>query len=114
MTTDDRTYGFSKQDARELIDSIGGSGGDEMPTPQPDGRHAIIVQTPGGGIPARSGATVGKATCTIFRVTSADALESTGVSVPVINLATEAVAGSVYGQAKRASGRWVLDYEECP
>lgn len=113
MTLDENTYGFSRQDAGELINMIG-SEDSESVNDTLDGRHAIIVQTPEGGIPARSGATVGKATCTIFRVTSADALESTGVSVSVINLATEAVAGSVYGQAKRASGRWVLDYEECP
>ena len=113
MTRDEHTYGFSKQDAGELVNMIG-SDDVESITEHLDGRHAIIVQTPGGGISARSGATVGKANCTIFRITSADALESTGVSVSVVNLAAEAVGGSVYAQAKRVAGRWVIDYEECP
>jgi hypothetical protein len=78
-----------------------------------DSHHAIIIQTPSGGIPARSGTTVGKADCEIYSIDGDDDLVATGVSVSVVNLAAEAVAGSVYGQAKRAGGRWVIDYEEC-
>jgi hypothetical protein len=74
---------------------------------------AIIILTPSGGIPARSGTTVGKANCTVYTISASDVLTSTGVSVSVVNLAAAAVAGSVYGQAKRAGGRWVIDYEEC-
>jgi hypothetical protein len=74
---------------------------------------AIVIMTPSGGIPARSGTTVGKANCTIYSISSGDVLTSTGRTVSVVNLSTTAVAGSVYGQAKRAAGRWVIDYEEC-
>jgi hypothetical protein len=109
---DERTYGFNLQDATALANSIGSSEGSypEIATNQ---RHGIIIQTPSGGIPARSGTTVGKANCTIYSISASDILTSTGVSVSVVNLAAEAVAGSVYGQAKRAGGRWVIDYEEC-
>lgn len=74
---------------------------------------AIIIMTPSGGIPARVGTTVGRADCTVYRITDAHALESTGTTVNVVNIAAAAVAGEVYGQAKRAAGRWVIDYEEC-
>jgi len=77
------------------------------------GGGAIIIMTPSGGIPARVGATVGKANCTVQAINSSDVLASTDVSVSVVNLAASPVAGSVYGQAKRAGGRWVIDYEEC-
>jgi len=74
---------------------------------------AIIIMTPSGGIPARSGTTVGKADCTVYSISSSDVLTTTSRTVSVVNLAATAVAGSVYGQAKRAAGRWVIDYEEC-
>jgi hypothetical protein len=74
---------------------------------------AIIIQTPSGGIPARVGTAVGKANCTVFTISDSDVLTSTGTTVSVVNIASAAVAGSVYGQAKRAGGRWVIDYEEC-
>jgi hypothetical protein len=74
---------------------------------------AIIIQTPSGGIPARVGTTVGKADCTVFTISDSDVLTSTGTTVSVVNIAEAAVAGSVYAQAKRAGGRWVIDYEEC-
>lgn len=109
---DENTYGFVKADADALVSMIG-MGEEETPTRPPRQVMAIIIQTPAGGIPARVGTTVGKADCTIYRITSADVLESTGVEVSVVNLAASAVAGSVYGQAKRAAGRWVIDYEEC-
>jgi len=76
-------------------------------------QSGIIIMTPSGGIPARSGTTVGKADCEIYSIDGDDKLVATGVSVSVVNIAAEAVQGSVYGQAKRAGGRWVIDYEEC-
>lgn len=109
---DENTYGFNRDDADALISMIG-MGETETPGRSVPQMTAIVIQTPSGGIPARVGTTVGKAACTIYRITSADVLESTGVEVSVVNLAASAVAGSVYAQAKRAAGRWVIDYEEC-
>jgi hypothetical protein len=109
---DERTYGFSLQDATALANSIGSSEGSYAEI-APNQRHAIIILTPSGGIPARSGTTVGKANCTVYTISDSDVLTSTGASVSVVNLAAAPVAGSVYGQAKRAGGRWVIDYEEC-
>jgi hypothetical protein len=112
MAIDRNTWGFSKPDAEALKASIGG-GETETGEKPPGGKFAIIIQTPSGGIPARVGTTVGKADCTIFTISDSDALTSTGATVSVVNIASAAVAGSVYGQAKRAGGRWVIDYEEC-
>lgn len=74
---------------------------------------AIVIMTPSGGIPARSGTTVGKADCSVYIIDASDELTDTGVDIEVVNLAASAVAGSVYAQAKRAGGRLVCDYEEC-
>jgi hypothetical protein len=109
---DENTYGFRKDDADALIGMIG-MGETETPTGRPRQVTAIIIQTPSGGIPARVGTTVGKANCTVFTISDSDAITSTGATVSVVNIASAAVAGSVYGQAKRAGGRWVIDYEEC-
>ena len=109
---DEQTYGFRKDDAEGLINLLELGDGESVGR-NPKQVTGIIIMTPSGGIPARSGATVGKANCTIYRITSSDVLESTGVQVSVVNIAAEAVSGSVYGQAKRAAGRWVIDYEEC-
>jgi hypothetical protein len=112
MAIDQNTWGFSKSVAEALQASIV-NGETETPEASHGSRHAIVILTPSGGIPARVGTTVGKANCTIYAINSSDVLASTGVSVSVVNLAATAVAGSVYGQAKRAGGRWVIDYEEC-
>jgi hypothetical protein len=112
MAIDSNTWGFSKPVAEALQASIV-NGETESPETSPTSHHAIIIQTPSGGIPARVGTTAGKANCTIYSINASDVLTSTGVSVSVVNLASAAVAGSVYGQAKRAGGRWVIDYEEC-
>lgn len=109
---DENTYGFRKDDADALVASIG-MGETETPGRRARNFHGIIVMTPSGGIPARVGITVGKADCTIYRITDADVLESTGTTISVVNIAQTAVLGGVYGQAKRAAGRWVVDFEEC-
>ena len=109
---DNHTYGFNRDDHDALI-SVIGMAETETPGRRGSGPFAIIILTPSGGIPARVGSTVGKANCTVYRITDADVLESTGSTVSVVNIAEAPVAGSVFGQAKRASGRWVIDYEEC-
>lgn len=81
-----------------------------------------LFQTPSGGIPARSGTTLGKATCdayylsfdgtdaTIGALTDAG---STQLTDTVFNMSTSAVAGSVYIQAVRIWGLYVANWEEC-
>jgi hypothetical protein len=112
-------FGFNSRDAEDLIASIGGgdrterlnfgTGGGGTAT-----RDTIIVKTKVGGIPARSGTTIGAADCDVFEVVGTT-LTDAGYDVEVINITLGAVAGSVYGVASRElnSDQWVLVVEEC-
>jgi len=62
---------------------------------------SVIVKTPSGGIPARSGTTLGSASCTIQVVDKSNDSISDGSSIDVLNLSTTAVAGDTYINAIR-------------
>jgi len=88
---------------------------------RPDGRWTIlvwvpqdnaIILTPTEGISSRSGITLGAAACEIFRINNANQMVSAGFET-VLNMTATPVEGDAYGQAKRVSGRWVIDVEEC-
>lgn len=69
--------------------------------PEPDSpplSSMMIAYTPGGGIPARSGTTIGKASCLLYRrlLPAGTTLVSTGRSVDVYNLSTDAIPASSY------------------
>jgi hypothetical protein len=78
---------------------------------QPQG--GIIIMTPTAGIPARVGTSLGVASCEVYAISAGNELVPTGVSVSVLNMTATPVEGDAYGQAKRVSGRWVIDVEEC-
>jgi hypothetical protein len=73
----------------------------------------IIIMTPTAGIPARSGALLGHASCELYSINNANELIPTGNSLEILNMTNTPVEGNAYGQAKRVSGRWVIDVEEC-
>jgi hypothetical protein len=77
-------------------------------------RDTIIVKTKVGGIPARSGTTIGAADCDVFEVVGTT-LTDAGYDVEVINITTSTVGGGSYGVASRElnSDQWVLIVEEC-
>jgi len=71
---------------------------------------SVIVKTPSGGIPARSGTTLGSASCTIQVVDKSNDSISDGSSIDVLNLSTTAVAGTTYINAIRdRAGNFVAD-----
>lgn len=78
-----------------------------------------ILQTPSGGIPARTGSTLGKADCVPYYVNDSDVetklTDSNGndMSIEVFNLADSAVAGSVRIMAINIAGKPVCVWEEC-
>lgn len=72
----------------------------------------IYIQSPGGGIPARSGTTLGSASCTWYIRQNA-ALVSTGRTVTVYNASSTAVAASRYGVAGWDGDGWVVLVESC-
>jgi hypothetical protein len=86
-----------------------------------DGRAdtSHILQTKSGGIPARSGTTLGKALCTLMFIDTDDKLVSmkdgagTAIERMVWNTGTDPVAGNVYIQAKLVGSKLVADWEQC-
>jgi len=72
------------------------------------GGAAKIVQTPGGGIAARTGTTVSNATCTEFRITSG-ALASNTKTLTVHNIWPFAIPANMYILAAQESlnGDWL-------
>lgn len=83
--------------------------------------HACLLQTPGGGIPARSGTTAGSADCTPYYIDTANSdtitemTDEDGASqtLKIYNVAGLPVAGNVYIQAKRINGVLIVDMEDC-
>lgn len=66
------------------------------------GNHgSVVVQAPSGGIPARSGTTLGKATCTIQGINKSTDAISDANDVDVYNLSETAIAGDAYVMATR-------------
>ena len=85
-----------------------------VPTPRmPLGTGGIAhFVTPGGGIAARSGATLGSATCTLLSI--ADGTRSTtATTATVYNNFTSAVGGSVDIVAAKIDGVWSVIAEDC-
>jgi len=114
MAIDDNTYGFSKEDAGELLNSIGSSDAESGPSRGRVSPQIQIFLTPTGGIPARSGSTLGQANCTKVRIDAFVLTTLTGQTNAVGNMATEDVGEDVYIQAVKINGQWVANWEECP
>jgi hypothetical protein len=109
---DESTYGFSKADASELIQSIGGSEETYREGLVRARGKSLVCITGGSGIAARSGTTVSSATCTI--VNRSGSTISTGSStITVYNLSTTAVGNSVYIVAEPTNIGYVAVWEDC-
>lgn len=85
---------------------IGSSGGGED--------WGVIIKTPAGGIAARSGTTVSSGSCDVYEIVGTT-LTDTGVNIDVFNISLGSVNASIFGTAKReyASGKWIIDLEDC-
>jgi len=112
---DDRvTFGFNRADAEALAKSIGGADAEfREGRPRSNGLAGRVFVTPSGGIPARSGALLGSATCTRYTV-SGGTRASTSDTVTVYNDFTSAIGGSVDIVAIRVDGIWLAIAEDCP
>jgi len=62
---------------------------------------SYLVKTPSGGIPARSGTTLGSASCTIQVIDKSTDGISDGESIDVLNLSDSAIGGTTYIKAVR-------------
>lgn len=111
----DVTYGFNRNDASNLLRQLGQRDFELVPFEGEDQFPGVYVAvTPSGGIPARSGTTLGTATCTLQQVSYAGTLSSTTRTVTVSNLSTTAVGGSAYIICQRVvGGGLVAVWEDC-
>lgn len=115
-------YGFNEQSVAEHLKNIANGGVPFSPLSSPS--VAFIYRTPSGGIPARSGTTLGKADCTPYWLsvdnTSGDATievmqyNGTDISDTTIhNLSETAVAGDTYIVAFECFNVLVAIWEDC-
>lgn len=97
----------------------GGAGG---PSPGLSAALTIyIAKTPAGGIAAMSGSTPGSASCTLYYINAGGTLTQyqdaggAAVTKTVLNLSSEAVAGSAYIMAiqELLSGKLLAVWEDC-
>jgi len=110
---DEATYGFSKADAGDLVQLIGNVDG-EHPEGRVRGGNSQIKHfaAPVGGIPARSGSTLGSATCTLLTI-AGGTRAGTSTSHTVYNNFTSAVGASADIVAARINGIWSVIAEDC-
>jgi hypothetical protein len=78
-----------------------------------------ILETPSGGIAARSGTTISSAACTVKWVNDSGTLENytnnagNAVTLTVYNVFTADIAGSTIITAKTVFGKLIADAEDC-
>lgn len=103
-------FTFNRQDASELLGLLGTT--PDNPAARRGASPCYIALTPVGGIAARSGSSVSSANCTIQSI-EGGTISSAGITVPIFNLSSSAVAGSVYVIAVYAGGAMVCNWEDC-
>ena len=116
MAIDDHTYGFEKQDAQALLRHVGGGDVEYVEGRVRGGRSApretAVFVSHASGIAARSGATLGSATCARMTV-SGGTRASAGSSETVYNNFLSAITGSVDIVATKVDGIWLVIAEDC-
>lgn len=116
-------YGFNDRSVAEVLKAVA-SQHQQGASPWSAAPGGIIYQTPSGGIPARSGTTLGKADCTPYWLsvdaTSGDCtierMQSGGANVSdetIYNLSETAVGGSSYIIAFNTFNVLVAVWEDC-
>jgi hypothetical protein len=102
---DETTYGFSKTDAADLVQLVGSREGtyvEGMVRSRRSGSDVRVIQSPGGGIPARSGTTVGSATCAVHKIVGSTITDNTSTIV-VKNIDLVAIPAGMYLLAVKES-----------
>lgn len=115
MPQDDHTYGFSEQDARSLLQDLGGVETTFAEHQPYQGSSRVFhFQTPAGGIPGMVGLQMGSASCTLLSCSSSGLLATTTTSHTVYNPSSNAVAGSEeIVAARNGAGLFVAILEDC-
>lgn len=78
------------------------------------GLEIKLLQTPTGGIPARTGTTAGSADCADYTIGPDGSMNTTDATdVEVFNPFTAEIGGDTYIIATRINGVWVITAEDC-
>ena len=117
MAADQKVFGFNQNDAQQIINLLGSTGGEVKQFEYDLSSTAGVVvhaYTPAGGIPARSSLTMGSASCDLYNSNSSGVLSDSGSNITVYNMASGAVAGSTHIMAaKNRAGLYVCIVEDC-
>ena len=82
---------------------------------QPSSFGQVLIKAPSGGIPARSGTTLGSATCDVWGSSGSNTIADAGWDIVVKNWGSDAACanGSRYGIAMYYDGCWWVHSEDC-
>ncbi len=78
-----------------------------------DWKDSYFVQTPTGGLPAKSGSTMGSAMCVLHSTNSSGVISSRSIDVRIWNPYSTAVAGNTIILTRPFGGHQVYDNEDC-
>lgn len=109
---DENTYGFNRQDAERIVQNIESGDGWYREGLVRSGGGSQVFTTPSGGIAARSGSTLGSATCTKVSVSGGTRTVSANTAT-VYNDFRDAISGTVDIVATRINGIWLAIAEDC-
>lgn len=118
MAADQKVFGFNQNDAQQIINLLGSTGGEvkqfEYDLTKPVAGNVVHAYTPSGGIPARSSLTMGSASCDLYESSTGGVLSDSGSNITVYNMASGAVAGNTHIIAsKNEIGIYVCIVEDC-
>lgn len=110
---DNSTYGFNKQDARALVESIGnGAGKFRQGSPRRGGGSgAAKIALATSGVTARSGTTVGSGTVTEYKL-SGTTLTTNTTTFTAYNLDAKAIPSNQYVLCVQESitSQWIVQH----
>ncbi len=75
--------------------------------------QGLFAKTGGGGVAARSGATLGSGVVTVYKADALGVLSATTTTLTAYNLAGSAVGANKYIVIIPVAGLWVVAVEDC-
>jgi len=113
---DEHTYGFNKADAASLLEGIGSRDGEYregvVRGQQSAASETAVCVSHASGIAARSGATLGSASCARLTVSGGTRATTTN-TITVYNDFLSGISGSVDIVVTKVDGIWLVIAEDC-
>jgi hypothetical protein len=117
MSRPQKTWGFQERETAEQLKRMVGNVDAEYvegKVRQSGAARTQVFFTPSGGIAARSGATLGSATCTRISVAGGTRAVTSKTETVYNDFTGGAIGGSVDIVAALIDGIWVAISEDCP